>query len=218
MGEPVVIGDQPAGRNRRMLVLAGIAIALVLAVVVLPGMLFGGGGSSSDDLDFPAASDATPTTSTTVGGDAPAETFESFSDKDPFTPLVDLASAESTAPSGTSSPTTIAPQEIVVEDTPPPTFPPEPSNDQTTTPTTVAGPPPAPARQPDRVSMLEVFTDQGGRVVGTVRVNDVTYQVAEGDEFATSYRVLDLDIGTRCAQLLFGDDRFGLCEGEEALK
>jgi hypothetical protein len=33
--------------------------------------------------------------------------------------------------------------------------------------------------------------------------------------FDTSYRVLDLDPETRCASLLFGDDRFGLCEGQE---
>src|SRR4051794_22559712 len=122
MGEPVVIGDQPGSRNRRMLVLAGIAVALVLAVVVLPGMLFGGGGSSSDDTDFPAATDATSTTSTTVAGDAPAETCESFSDRAPFTPLGDLASAESPAPAEASSTSTIPPQDIAVEESPPPTF------------------------------------------------------------------------------------------------
>jgi hypothetical protein len=217
MAEPVVIGAQPGGRNRRMLLLAGIAAALVLAIVVLPGLLFGGGGGGSEDFDFPPVAVDSTTTTTPVDGDAPAETFESFSDKNPFTPLVDVSAGETPPPDdATGSTSTIPPEDVIVEESPPPTLPPEGDTGETTT--TQPGPPPPPARQPDRVSLLEVFTDQSGTVVASVRVNDVTYQVGEGDEFATSYRVLDLDIGTRCAQLLFGDDRFSLCEGEETLR
>jgi hypothetical protein len=68
------------------------------------------------------------------------------------------------------------------------------------------------------VSLLEVFTNAAGRLVASVRVNDTTYQVGPGDTFATSYRVLDLNRDTRCGQFLFGDDRFGLCEGEQVQK
>lgn len=233
MAEPIVVGEGGPDRNRRVLILAGVAAAVVLALVVLPGLLFGGGGDD-DDLAFPPVAPGV-TTTTAVPAEAPAETFESFSDKNPFEPLIDVTPAAG-ADTGTSvdSATTTTPPpgggsfEFPSEG-PAPTFPPddstgsggdpgtagEPGESETTSTT---GPPPPPSRQPDRVSLLEVFTDQSGTVVASVRVNDVTHQVGEGDEFATSYRVLDLDIGTRCAQLLFGDDRFGLCEGEETLK
>ena len=242
MAEPIVIGDGDGdGRNRRILVLAGAALAVVLAVVVLPGLLFGGGGDDDEDFDFPPVAQGVPTT--TVPEDPPAETFESFSDKNPFSPLVDVTPAAggggdvgtSVDPTTTTTPFPDQGSFGFPNDGPTPTFPPndgsdggsfggdpgagnDPGTGGDTSTTSTTGPPPPPARQPDRVSLLEVYTDQGGTIVASVRVNDATHQVAEGDEFATSYRVLDLDIGTRCAQLLFGDDRFGLCEGEETLK
>lgn len=225
MAEPVIIGDRAGSRNRRIVILAGTAAALVLAVVVLPGLLFGGGDSDADD-DF-AFPPVAITTTSTVPTDAPAETFESFSDKNPFSPLVNVGGSTAEEPptpsqsTDTPSPTIADDGEFTFPDEgPPPTFPPDDGGfgGSPTTTTTAPGPPPPPARQPDRVSLLEVFTDQGGTVVASVRVNDITHQVARGDEFATSYRVLDLDIRTRCGQFLFGDDRFGLCEGEETLK
>lgn len=228
MAEPIAIGDGNDGRNRRIIVLAGVAVALVLAVVVLPGLLFGGGGGDDDFDEFPPVATGV-TTTTTLPTDTPAETFESFSNKNPFTPLVDVGApaADADPPgAGESTSATTAPPagEVTFPDEgPPPTFPPDDGGfddggTETTTTTTAPGPPPPPPREPDRVSLLEVFTDQGGQVVASVRVNDTTYQVGEGDEFATSYRVLDLDIGTRCGEFLFGDDRFGLCEGDETLK
>ena len=233
MAEPIVIGDANDGRNRRILVLGGLAAALIVAVMVLPGLLFSDGGE--DDFEFPPVALGTPTTTELRA--APAETFESFSNKNPFAPLIDLDPAASGGPStpGQSSPTTTAPPssgEFTFPEGPSPTFPPDDGDvdegdfddgdvDEGTaqpTTTTAPGPPPPPARQPDRVSLLEVFTDQAGRVVASVRVNDVTHQVGESDEFATSYRVLDLNVQTRCGDFLFGDDRFGLCEGDETLK
>lgn len=220
--EPVVVGPAPVGRNRRILVLAGVAAALLLAVVVLPGLLFG-----SDDPEADPFATPTPggTTTTTTPIDAPEETFEVFTNKNPFEPLVAVAAAPSDQPPPVvDTPTTT----IVVDDggfpfpvdeggsgEPQPSGEAEGEGDGDTTTTTA---PPPPPRQQDRVSLLEVFTDAGGQVVASVRVNDTTHQVAEGDEFAGSYRVLDLNIETRCAQLLFGDDRFGLCEGEETRK
>lgn len=218
MGEPITVGEGRQGGNRRVLLLAGIAAAVLLAVVVLPGLLFGGDDAPVDDSFTPV--DPGPAVTTVPEEAPPAETFEPFTSKNPFRPLV---AVETPAED---------PGEDPGGDVPPETFPPseddptfvddefdEPVDDgdvdgadPSTTTTTVAGPPP---RQPDRVSLLEVFTDQGGQVVASVRVNDTTHQVGEGDEFATSYRVLDLDISTRCGQFLFGDDRFRLCENEE---
>ena len=225
MAEPIVIGEPTGGRNRRVLILAGVAVVVVLAAFVLPGLLFGGDDGSGDAIDDFALPPAAVTT--TVPGEPPAETFQSFSDKNPFSPLVELGgSSGGEAPPAVPSTDTPTPTISdggafpFPDEGPPPTFPPDDQGfgESPTTTTTAAGPPPPPPRQPDRVSLLEVFTDQSGTVVASVRVNDVTHQVARGDEFATSYRVLDLDIGTRCGQFLFGDDRFGLCEGEETLK
>jgi hypothetical protein len=213
MAEPVVIGEPRPDRNRRIVVLAGIAAVLVLAVVVLPGVLFGGGDGGDDEFDFPPV--ASPSTTTTAPGDAPAETFETFSDTNPFTPLVELGPAPGDVvapPDDTATTIPLDDDGFTFPEDPDATFPPE---DEGTTTSTTVGPPP---RQPDRVSLLEVFTEPSGRIVASVRVNDSTHQVAEGDVFATSYRVLDLDIRARCGQFLFGDDRFGLCEGEETLK
>lgn len=49
-----------------------------------------------------------------------------------------------------------------------------------------------------------------------VRVDGVVYTVAEGMTFATSYRVVTID--GSCVTLLYGDDVFTLCEGEQVLK
>ena len=57
-----------------------------------------------------------------------------------------------------------------------------------------------PPRQPDRVGLLEVYSDQSGRELASVRVNDATYQVGRGDRFATSYQVISLDLSSRCGR------------------
>lgn len=68
------------------------------------------------------------------------------------------------------------------------------------------------------MALLEVFVDDEGVTVASIRVNDTVYEVAEGAAFATSYQVVTLSVADGCGQLLFGDDRFRLCEGEELLK
>lgn len=227
MAEPIQVGEGRAG-NRRVLVLGAIAAAILLGVVVLPGLLFSDSSSPSTDEAFPTLDPGPTATTVAPTGPAPAQTFELFSSTNPFHPLVeqpevadDPATGEAVDDPSTTEPFPTFQDDPAFDD---PTFDddfvvPDPDAPEAEEPggttSTTAGPPP---RQPDRVSLLEVFTDAGGQVVASVRVNDITHQVAEGDDFATSYRVVDLDISTRCAQLLFGDDRFGLCEGDEVLK
>lgn len=209
MDEPILIGGDGGGRNRRLVVLAGAAAVVILALVVLPGLLFGGGGGEGEtSFTLPPG---IPNPTTTVPGGAPAETFEEFTDKNPFAPLVETGAPAAGTPASTPG-GTVPP---AVDDTVPAGGG-EPGGEPVGTTLTTA--PRPPARQPDRVSLLEVFSDAGGQVVASVRVNDTSYQVAEGDEFATSYRVLDLDVRTRCGSFLFGDDRFSLCEGDEVRK
>lgn len=224
MAEPIQVNAGADGGRRRLLVLVGIAAVVLLAVALLPGLLFSSDDSGpSDDELFGSPAQATTTTLV----DLPTETFEVFSSKNPFRPLVAIA-PPTADPVGESTPVGDAAEGVDVIE---PTFPPFVEDEGTSvpfpddgravdppaTPSTTAAPAPPP-RQPDRVGLLEVFTDPGGQVVASVRVNDVTHQVAEGNVFATSYRVVDLDISTRCGQFLFGDDRFALCEGDEVLK
>jgi len=56
-------------------------------------------------------------------------------------------------------------------------------------------------------------------VLGTgaqVDVNGVVHTVAEGDVFAENFKLLS--VSGDCASMLFGDDQFTICEGEEILK
>ena len=66
-----------------------------------------------------------------------------------------------------------------------------------------------------RVKLIDVFT-QGGRERAEVQVDDTVYTVDVGEEFADSFKLLSTS--GRCASLLFGDDQFSLCEGQEILK
>ena len=73
-------------------------------------------------------------------------------------------------------------------------------------------------RPTQRVSLVDISTAEDGTVRATIQVNDTLYEVAEGEEFAGSYRVVSLSDSEGCAQLLYGDDAFRVCEGEELLK
>lgn len=66
-----------------------------------------------------------------------------------------------------------------------------------------------------RVRLVNVFTRKGTRRV-RVRVDDTVYTVQPGERFAENFKLLSAS--GRCATLLFGDDQFTLCEGEEVLK
>jgi hypothetical protein len=66
-----------------------------------------------------------------------------------------------------------------------------------------------------RVTLLDVFEDKG-EPHAQVQVDSSVYTVAEGDEFADNFKLLSAS--GDCASMLFGDDQFSLCEGEEILK
>ncbi|MGH2786886.1 MAG: hypothetical protein ACRDJV_03120 [Actinomycetota bacterium] len=67
-----------------------------------------------------------------------------------------------------------------------------------------------------RVRLADLFIGAGGKERARVRVDDAVYRVTEGDVFADSFQLVSIDNG--CATLLFGDDQFSLCEGEEIVK
>src|SRR3954454_13433596 len=185
--EPIIVSGSDKPDNRRVKKLAAIGGA-VLAVLVIGPRLLGGGGGTPSVTELPASS-ATPTT-IAGGGDAVPETFQGFSAKNPFRPLVDVAAV---ADSGSAPVDGGTPVVLPVDlSDPPATIPGDVTGGDPGT--VVDGPVPpsevpttVPPRQPDRVGLLTIYTDQDGRTVASVRVNDTTFEVARGDSFADSY-------------------------------
>lgn len=228
MGAP----SAPAQSNRRAMIMLAVGGGALLLFFLVTKVLGGGGGG--DDLSAPITvppGSGTPRTTVTTGvapgapGEAPApETFEVFSTKNPFTPLVGATGGGATTGGGTST------GGGTVVTTPPTgggtTATTAPGGGggaitggggttATTAPSSTGGSSTEP-RSSQRVALLDVY-DQDGRRVANVRVNDTVYEaVAPGEQFATSFQLVSLD-GT-CGTFLFGDDRFRLCQGEEVLK
>jgi len=137
----------------------------------------------------------------------PVETFELFASKDPFEPLIDPtpATTGTATPPATTDPGTTDPGT-----TDPGTTDPGLTDPGTTDPGTggqaVGG---------HTVRLVDVFS-QDGSPRAQVSVDGSVYTVAEGETFAESFQLTSVS-GT-CATMLFGDDQFTLCEGEEILK
>src|SRR5207248_10621041 len=65
------------------------------------------------------------------------------------------------------------------------------------------------------VTLVQIFT-KAGKKEAQVRVDDTVYDVAPGQVFAQSFEVVS--INGNCATMLFGDEQFSLCQGQEILK
>lgn len=186
--------------------LGAVAVVLAMALTACSG---GGGGDDSatpTTLEPVPLPPPEPATTTTVPGDV--QTFEVFSNKNPFTPLAGNQAgggATGTTPTdggtgagaGTGTGGTGTGGTAV-----------------TTPDGTTGGVEPQRAQ---RVALLDVFTE-GGEVKANVRVNTTVHKVGVGQEFADRYKVLSLDRAGECGRFLFGDDSFRLCRGEQALK
>ena len=132
----------------------------------------------------------------------PVETFELFASKDPFEPLVDPTAATG-AGTTTGATTTTGGTGGTTGGT-----------GGTTGGTggasgggeTVGG---------HSVRLVGVFLDKGSPRA-QVEVDGTVYTVAEGEVFAENFELVSAS--GECATMLFGDDQFTLCEGEEILK
>lgn len=107
MTEPVFVGNapNPAG-NRRAAILGGVAAVVLVLGLVVPRLLFGGDDDGFDDIDdVPVAAPAPVDTEPELDGapgDAVIErvdSFEVFSTKNPFTPLIDTTPEVAVTPS-----------------------------------------------------------------------------------------------------------------------
>lgn len=64
------------------------------------------------------------------------------------------------------------------------------------------------------VTLVDVIAGDPARAI--VQVDTTAYEVGEGDTFAGSFLVLTID--PPCVTMLYGDDAFTLCEGQQVLK
>ncbi|MGI8789298.1 MAG: hypothetical protein ACR2I4_00210 [Actinomycetota bacterium] len=202
---------------------AQVALLVGGLVVVLALVWFfflRGGDEPTDPLSSPTPSpastdDAGATAQNEVNDEAaakedgknkePVETFELFASKDPFEPLIDATPATGTTDPGITDPGITDPGI-----TDPGTTDPGTTDPGTTDPGTggqaVGG---------HTVRLVDVFS-QDGSPRAQVSVDGSVYTVAEGETFADNFQLTSVS-GT-CATMLFGDDQFTLCEGEEILK
>lgn len=222
MSDPVLVTKGVGNDPKRLKLLVGGALALALVAFVVPKFLFGGGGGG-DEVSFDAPTPAAPV--------APAQAMEpgdvavatEFGSRDPFIPLVATVPVadESTAESSTAGeavpvepqlpayPVVPEPEQPVIED---PVWLPIPTPEPAQTPQPVA-PTSPPASQ--RFAVLEVTRAVDGRPTARVRVDDAVMDVVPVQDFAGRFRVLSIDVDSRCGRFLYGDVTFILCEDQE---
>lgn len=242
INETTVIADEPAGRNPAVLALAVLGALLAGALVwffVAAPLLQG------DDVDASAAgpvaavadADATAEPPADTSVDAveaveavdeaalPIVTYEVVLSRDPFEPVREVTATDDVTETVTTpgSPTATP---VTDGTTDPGTTDPGTTDPGTTDPGTTDPVEPAPSTDGctsdgdvvcdgASVSVIEVTDGADGRTV-IVQVGTSVYEAAEGDTFAGRFRVLS--ISDTCADFLFGDDRFSLCEGDRVLK
>ncbi len=210
---------EAAGRN-----VSGAAIALVvgllLVLLVAVWFLFLRGGGAEEEVTAPAPAPApvAPTPEETERPDRPerrpVETFELFASRDPFKPLV----TEGTAGGGTGT-TQPAPGDTGTDGGGGGATGGNGGGGTTGGGEGNGGGGGTTAGSSDvdghRVRLVDVFR-QNGKQRAQVQVDGQVYTVSEGDRFAENFKLLS--ISGSCASMLFGDDQFTLCEGEEILK
>ena len=210
--------EEATGRDvagRQLLIVVG---GLVLLLIVLWFLFLRGGGEEEIAVPVtpPITVDPTPEVTPEVEepnqpGEGPVETFEVFASKDPFEPLVNPAGAAG-APTGTA-----------------------PATDPGAAPGTAPGDGGAGDGSGNgtgggngggsgdgssnvsghTVRLIDTFR-QNGRTRAQIQVDGTVYTVDVGERFAENFELVD--VSGECASILYGDDQFSICEGEEILK
>lgn len=201
----------------------GRALALVAGVLVLlllVWFLFLRADDPEDEVVAPVPAPAAQTpepeeTVSPVKKNGPVETFEVFAPKDPFDPLISAApaggattGAETGAGTGAGTGTTDGNGTTTTT---------RENGTTTTTTTTTTGSAGGGGHEVGgrRVRVIDVFSGRRGNRA-QIQVDGTVYTVDEGERFGTNFQLLSTS--GQCATMLFGDDEFTLCEGEEILK
>lgn len=209
---------------------AGLAIGGLLLVLLLVYFFFLRGGGEEPVAAPPPTAPVevvpTPTEEPKKPKkDGPVETFEVFASKDPFKPLITAAGlggdATGTDTTGTGTIGTDTDGDGVID-----------SDDGSTggfddgstgsgggdgSGDGDGGGSSGGGQQIDgrTVRLVDVFTVKGEQRA-QIQVDGTVYTVDEGERFAENFELLD--ISGQCASILYGDDQFTICEGEEILK
>jgi hypothetical protein len=196
----VLAGEETAASTNRtrLLLIAGGAVLLLLLVWFF--FLRSSGEEEPLDVTVPPPA-ATPIESPTPSptNDEPLETFDVFAAKDPFEPAISGGGGTEGGESGG--------EDAGGEDTGDTGD----TGDEGTTPSggDAGG---GEAIGGHRVRVVDVV--RNGRA--QIQVDGTVYTVDEGETFADNFQLVSAS--GDCATMLFGDDEFTLCEGEEILK
>ena len=195
-----------AGRGRQditpqqLAIVGGVVLLIVLGLVYF--FFLRGGG---EEVEAPPVAEGVPAPDETPAeeepdeddGDDPddegkVETFQVFAPRDPFDPLIsdDLEGGAAAAPADGDG--------GVVDGG---------DGGQAVDQGDTIG--------DHRVKVVDVFVENG-RDRAQIQVDGSVYTVDEGENFAENFRLVSAS--GQCATILFGDDEFTLCEGEEILK
>jgi cytoskeletal protein RodZ len=207
-----------ASGNKRLAVIGAVGAVAVLGLLVFALTRGGGSSSSSPPTTAPSSrtvseralatgrrAQTTPsTTTTTTPVESMPDSFETFTERNPFQPAVGVSTGATTPNTGATTVTT-APSSGTTNGTV--------TGGTATTETTTP-----PSQNPSSgtvVQLLEVVP-VNGQQSARVQVASTVYTVAPGQTFATSYKLVSLS--GSCGQFLFGDSPFQLCTGQQVLK
>lgn len=198
---------------KRTLVSVLVAVLLVTTAILSTWLMASAGVFNPAEQALPGApaTESSTTVAAAAGRSVALNTgFQVSQPRDPFKPLIVPPPEVTTTTTGTGETTSTTGTGETTTTT---------TGSGSTTTTTVAGSTTTTTVGDDpagvRVVLLEVRTENGSRVA-VVEVDGVTYTVAVGDTFATSFKVVSLtDNG---GVFTFGDSAFTLAVGQAILK
>lgn len=205
-----------------VLVLGVVAGMTTLAVDPADGGVISRAAAQEEPTATETATEPTDDGTSDALAALPPITFEVFLSRDPFEPVFVEPTANAAGPAGTpavpgvdpsASPSPGATPGPSPSGTPNPTASPTPG---TGTPTEGCSQGSSTVCNGQTISLVDIQTNAAGQSIALVQVNGQVYEVSVGQTFAGNFR-LDAIAGN-CASLLFGDESFTLCEGEQVLK
>ena len=201
--------------RKRLAIIGGVGVVVVGALAVFALTSGGGGGGAASPTSSTRASASAATaprrvpsasTTTTTAVATMPDSFQTFTERNPFQPSVNVGS------DGTTSTTT----GTGAAGTTPSTTATTAGSGAPSGNTVGAGSVASPAAGAGTAVQLLSVSSAGGAPTASVQVGPTVYTVTPGQTFATSYKLVSLS--GSCGKFLFGDSPFSLCTGEQVLK
>ena len=222
--------------TRGMLRSTIVAVAVVIAAATVSVKLLqpdpGAQRRSTGPVHLPAtpAGDAEVIAGAPKARKAPMQTFKVFASRDPFEPLIEDSSATSagegpTAAKDTGTPTRDEAQTTAGQENDAETG--EMVVDANASEGEALSEEAAQKESPNAPTLADGRRGASGRLrirlvdirqhrKAVVRVDGVLHRPTEGESFGTSFEILSIQ--DECASLLYGDEQFILCKGQDILK